>query len=549
MKQLHAILATAALSLCALTAQADLVSGHRYTIRPYTQLSKFFCISSADDWKSSNSETRKNCVVYTDTPTEANGGVWVLTTTDNTKWNIRPVNTTTYSSGHWLNPRTGNNIGNDTSSTGNSAWTITAVSGETDVYTLNNSQPRYMVYEDGQTHPRWATSQNSNIELNYFVLVDLDAEVPVDPPADYSSHLPQLTTDTAHPVWYTMKSAKYGSHAQVVGTTSYMGLTDAVSENCRFYFTGTAGKDSNGFTYYSKFIIHTEYAGLEGKGLDGRNKWASPGREYEAAGVKYGDYEGVTIYRGTTNNILAWSDTNSLQNGNHVDYSDDSSDKSNEARVWIFEPCGEPASIAGYDSESNKWYGTYYADYDWALANAGESVSIAVVDDVTDGSLSLSTLTGVVPAGTGVMLCAEGLSEKKTVYIKKATGTYTPATVDTNYLRGTATDQTVIAADGEMLYKLAYKDNRHDKLGFYWGVENGTQLDNKAYKAYLAVPAAISSAARGFDFVSEGTLTGLHSTAAPLPDCPVFTLQGQRTSGALLPAGIYTKGGRKFIVK
>lgn len=342
MKRLYSLLATAALAMSATTASAELVSGHRYTIKPYVDQTKYFCVSSAAEWAPNpeDSNVRKNCVVYTDAPTAENGGEWLMTSTETTKWNFRPVNSEVYGASHWLNPRTGNNIGNDLASNGNSAWTITAVEGMDDVYTLNNKQSRYMLYEADQSHPRWGDGMNADAQLNYFVLTDLDAETPEpepEPVVDYSSHLPQLTTDLDNPVWYTMKSAKHGGYAQVVSPTSYMAIVDDVADASRFYFTGTVSTDADGHSYYNTFVIHTDFEGLEGKGLDGRNKWSDAGRQYEAAGVKYGDYEGVTIYRGTTNNILAWSDTNSLCQGLHVDYSSDSSDPSNEARVWTFE--------------------------------------------------------------------------------------------------------------------------------------------------------------------------------------------------------------------
>lgn len=351
MNRLYTILSAAALSLTAMSASAELVSGHRYTIQPYAEQTKYFCVSSADEWAPNpdDSNVRKNCVVYTDAPTADNGGIWVMTTTETTKWNFRPANEEIYGASHWLNPRTGNNIGNDLASNGNSAWTLTPVSGQENVYTLLNKQGRYMYYEADQEHPRWREGLvPSSMELFYFVITEVGDDEPApepEPVVDYSSYLPQLTTDMEHPVWYTMKSAKYGDYAQVVSPTNYMSLVEEATENTRFYFTGTVAKDENGYDYYDTFVIHTEFEGLEGKGLDGRNKWSDAGRQYEAAGVKYGDYEGVTIYRGTTNNILAWSDTNSLCSGKHVDYSSDSSDNSKEARVWTFELAAEPEPV------------------------------------------------------------------------------------------------------------------------------------------------------------------------------------------------------------
>lgn len=349
MNRLYTILTSAVLALTATTASAELVSGHRYTIRPYVAPTSFFCVSSVAEWAPSpdDSGVRKNCVVYTDAPTADNGGEWLMTSISD-KWNFRPANSDVYGSSHWLNPRTGNNIGNDLASNGNSAWTVTAVDGLDNVYTLHNQQSRYMLYDADQIHPRWGDGTDANAELNYFVLTDLDSDEPApepEPVVDYSNLLPQLTTDTSAPIWYTMKNAKHGGYAQVVSPTSYMAIADEPVENTRFYFTGTVAKDENGCDYYDTFVIHTEYEGLEGKGLDGRNKWSDAGRKYEAAGVKYGDYEGVTIYRGTTNNILAWSDTNSLCEGAHVDYSSDSSDPSKEARVWVFELAEEKPDV------------------------------------------------------------------------------------------------------------------------------------------------------------------------------------------------------------
>ena len=336
MKKVYFLFALAVMSVMSL--QAALVSGHRYTIQPYADQSKYFCVASADAW-TGDASIRKECVVYTDAPTDDNGGIWLMSATGS-KWNFQPANTAVYGSSHWLNPRTGNNIGNDLASTGNSAWTITPVEGLENVYTLVNGQPRYMVYDADQIHPRWAETLDDNVELNYFVLTDLDGDIEPEPVVDYSSYLPELTPDLANPILYYMKNVKYGQYAKVESPTDYMSLVDDVNEACLFYFTGSVAKDANGYDYYDTFVIHVIYDGLEGKGLDGRNKWSDAGRQYEAAGVKYGEYEGVTIYRGSTNNILAWSDTNSLRSGLHVDYSSDSSDSSHEARLWVFVPAG-----------------------------------------------------------------------------------------------------------------------------------------------------------------------------------------------------------------
>lgn len=88
--------------------------------------------------------------------------------------------------------------------------------------------------------------------------------------------------------------------------------------------------------------------------------------------------------------------------------------------------------------------------------------------------------------------------------------------------------------------------NDLNSVGFYWGVENGTAFNSEAHKAFLALPE--SATAKSFTFADIADGIASVSRCSDDSDSPVYSLTGIRMSGKL-PAGIYVRGGKKFIVR
>lgn len=340
-------------------------SGQSYTIQPYQAPDKYLFAVSAAAWGTSDGKQK---VQYTSEPTQENGAYWTFTTgaSDNS-FNIRPTDSS-FASGLWLNPRGGGYVGTWTASGGDSSWTIVEVDDMPGVYTLHSSKngQSYFQYRADDPYVLYSTSATTD-ESNWFYIRDIDAE-PIDPDAtpSYAKYLPKLTEDECEPIWYYIKSAKHGGYWSVAGAKSYLPIVESTEEASRFYFTGKVDTDDQGHRCYKEVKIHTDYAGLEGMGLNGRNSWAEqPSKPWMFQGVKYGEYEGVTIYNPNgSNNILAWSDTNSLCSGTHVDYKSDSSDNTDESRPWIFVQYVEPEPphvLKAEDVDAQKAYIIYTA--------------------------------------------------------------------------------------------------------------------------------------------------------------------------------------------
>ena len=88
--------------------------------------------------------------------------------------------------------------------------------------------------------------------------------------------------------------------------------------------------------------------------------------------------------------------------------------------------------------------------------------------------------------------------------------------------------------------------NDLNSVGFYWGVENGTAFNSEAHKAFLALPE--SATAKSFTFADIADGIASVSRCSDDSYSPVYSLTGIRMSGKL-PAGIYVRGGKKFIVR
>ena len=120
-------------------------------------------------------------------------------------------------------------------------------------------------------------------------------------------------------------------------------------------------------------------------------------------------------------------------------------------------------------------YATLYLDYDAKIPN---DVKVYIATSVEGDRLMMTRVTGVLPAGTGVIVRAKE-------------GTYTfvesenePANVEGNLLRGTAAKETITTESGYKYYVLAQKEG---VVAMYKPMLTDGQFINNANKAYLAL--------------------------------------------------------------
>lgn len=161
---------------------------------------------------------------------------------------------------------------------------------------------------------------------------------------------------------------------------------------------------------------------------------------------------------------------------------------------------------------------------------------------VVDGALTVTktyTEGDVIPQATGVVL----KGTPNTTYwfaVSEEAGEMPPS----NHLYG-SDEATLTNVEGASKYYMLSLDRNNENVGFYWGADNGGAFTNAAHKAYLALFG--TSNAKAF-LLDDATTTGL-STFTTGDDAQVYTLSGVPVSGSNLPAGVYIKNGKKFVVK
>ena len=177
-------------------------------------------------------------------------------------------------------------------------------------------------------------------------------------------------------------------------------------------------------------------------------------------------------------------------------------------------------------------HATLYLDYS-AVIPEGVEAYIVKQSGINNGYITLTQVTGVLPANTGII-------------VKAAEGNYTfsyaaeaTANVEGNLLEGTAT-ATEINVEA---YVLGIVD---DKVGLYKAEMAGGVWLNNANKAYL--PASVANGAASYSFrFGEGT-TGVEKVEIRNEKSEIYDLTGRRVETITEP-GIYIVNGVKTLVK
>ena len=176
-------------------------------------------------------------------------------------------------------------------------------------------------------------------------------------------------------------------------------------------------------------------------------------------------------------------------------------------------------------------YATLFLDFAAAIP---ADVEAYTVTEVNDGYVTLTQVTGVLPANTGVI-------------VKAAKGEYNfvsstdeAADVTGNLLKGSVTDKNI---EGEA-YVLGVVDGA---VGLYKALANGTSWLNNANKAYLPASAVANKSAEFFGFDWDGT-TAIENVEVENEVKVIYDLTGRKVEAITAP-GIYIVGGKKVLVK
>ena len=183
-------------------------------------------------------------------------------------------------------------------------------------------------------------------------------------------------------------------------------------------------------------------------------------------------------------------------------------------------------------SVSAAGYATLYAGVSVAVPANVEAYTVTAVND---GWVTLTQVTGVLPAQTGVILKAAEGAYKFWILTDAAT-----ADVTGNLLEGTLYNKNI----EEEAYVLGNVDG---VVGLYKAqMTDGVWLNN-ANKAYLPASAVPNKSAAFYGFDWNGT-TGIENVVTENGAKAIFDLTGRRVEAISAP-GIYIVNGKKVLVK
>ena len=259
-------------------------------------------------------------------------------------------------------------------------------------------------------------------------------------------------------------------------------------------------------------------------------------------------YKLVRTY-GTTEYILATDDTSSSS----IIYDNKSYTSVADRGLWAiseFERTTVDVTVGttGYAT-------LYYSQYNLQVPDGLTAYTVEV-----DGNYAILTAisSGLIPAGTGVVLKASETPTESTTYSFTVSSEEATA-ITSNALVGTDVTSK-IDEDGYVYYILSTDDD--GTVGFYWqSGTSGEYVTNAAHKASLAVEASSDedeesddSSVKGLTIVFDDA-TGILSTAADEAQTiqGIYTLTGVKVADGTdvdaLPAGIYIINGKKALIK
>ena len=213
--------------------------------------------------------------------------------------------------------------------------------------------------------------------------------------------------------------------------------------------------------------------------------------------------------------------------------------KSTNYRPYIYEEILTEVPV----SVSSVGYATlYYEDRALKVPDGVTAMTYAYNESAQSLVVSKTYEAGsVIPAGVAVVLKAQ--SGEYTFTVSDEAGEKPRST----NLYGYNVPSTTSVHGMSKYYMLSLNAKMDpNSVGFYWGGENGTAFNSEAHKAFLALPESATAKSFTFADIVDG-ITSV-SRCSDDSDSPVYSLTGIRMSGKL-PAGIYVRGGKKFIVR
>ena len=210
--------------------------------------------------------------------------------------------------------------------------------------------------------------------------------------------------------------------------------------------------------------------------------------------------------------------------------------------AWIFE---EVVSLPVAVTAAS--YSTFYTPVDMEIPTG---VTANIIKTVSANEATLVPVTGIIPAGTGLILEASEGSYEFAIAEDEPT-----ASVEGNLLTGSTAKTLVEAEAGFNYYALA---NKNGKVALYKAAlnknadgtaatENGTHFINNANKAYLKLTSETFAPAMFSFGRGEGT-TSIDDAQLTIDNAAViYDLTGRRVEK--MEKGIYIVNGKKVVIR
>ena len=329
-------------------------------------------------------------------------------------------------------------------------------------------------------------------------------------------------------------SGTIGSYSNVLQFTNSATIEDAETSNFNNAPVVTV-VDASSMAAYSEGLHLSDYVQFEGTLVKSGNYYNIQVNGLETdASISYPTDEQKTALDNLENKNVVVKGYFSGVSGGHFSVVLESIEEAVSETVEVM------ISAAATDGSVN--YGTlYYSNKNLTVPDG----LTAYTASVSNGSLTLSAVTGAIPANTGVVLKTNSKLDENTTF------TFTEATeggtvVAGNMLKGN--DEDAETTGGAIYYQLSRNANKDPySIGFYWGAAYGASFTNKAHRAYLAVPAGTTTA-KGFAFsdITDG-IGQVENGNMTMEKAEIYNLAGQKVNKA--QKGIYIVNGKKIVIK
>ncbi len=228
---------------------------------------------------------------------------------------------------------------------------------------------------------------------------------------------------------------------------------------------------------------------------------------------------------------------------------------SGQQNIYLFEKNDDernlviPIAAACTDGKDTpKYYGTFSSSSAFVVP---ENLTVSEIGINNDGTMNVQNYASgaIVPANTGVMVSATAGDRSYVVNVSNE-NEGTPIPDFTNALRPTGDDGISIAdMEGKDSSCKFYRLTMHngEKIGFWWGYENGGAFAVAANKAYMVVANSLAGAREGFAFDDDSTTGISNVNVNENVNGSVFDLQGRKVSTP--GKGLYIVNGKKVVIK